>query len=296
MEHIEEAGIHSGDSACSLPAYSLPAAILKEIETQTVALARALKVVGLMNVQFAVKDSTVYILEVNPRASRTVPFVAKATGVPVAKIASRLMAGEKLKNIPHAPRATKHVAVKESVFPFARFPGVDIILGPEMKSTGEAMGIDSDFPRAFAKAHLAAGSILPASGRVFISVKDSDKKLIEGSVALLLSMGFEVVATHGTAQYMQEKGHVVTVVNKVREGRPHIVDMMKDGHIQLVINTTEGVKSIADSFSIRRTALLGKIPYSTTLAGSRALVLAIAAIRERGGLHVRSLQDYFAAN
>ena len=293
MEHIEEAGIHSGDSACSLPAYSLPAATLKEIETQTVALAKALGVVGLMNVQFAVKDGIVYILEVNPRASRTVPFVAKATGVQVAKIASRLMAGEKLADIHHMPRALKHVAVKESVFPFARFPGVDIILGPEMKSTGEAMGIDSDFPRAFAKAHLAAGSVMPQGGKVFISVKDSDKKLIESSVALLLEMGFEVVATSGTAQYLKEKGHKITVVNKVREGRPHIVDMMKDGHIHLVINTTEGVKSIADSFSIRRTALLSKITYSTTLAGSRALVQAIAAIKQRGGLHVRSLQDYF---
>jgi carbamoyl-phosphate synthase large subunit len=206
------------------------------------------------------------------------------------------MAGEKLAEIGalRAPNSLKHVAVKESVFPFARFPGVDIILGPEMKSTGEAMGIDTDFPRAFAKAYLAAGSTLPVAGKVFVSVKEQDKPLIEESVALLLSMGFEVIATRGTAQYMNEKGHAVATINKVREGRPHIVDQMKDGHIQLVINTTEGAKSIADSFSIRRTALLGKIPYSTTLAGSRALVLAIHAIRQGNGLGVRSIQDYFA--
>ena len=294
MEHIEEAGIHSGDSACSLPAYSLSVDTLKEIEKQTVALAKALKVKGLMNVQFAVKDGVIYILEVNPRASRTVPFVAKASGVQVAKIASRLMAGEKLATLPYQGRALKHVAVKESVFPFARFPGVDIILGPEMKSTGEAMGIDADFARAFAKAHLAAGSILPSEGKVFVSIKDSDKKLIESSVKLLLEMGFEVVATRGTAEYMQQKGFAVTIVNKVREGRPHIVDMMKDGKIHLLINTTEGAKSISDSFSIRRTALLSKITYSTTLSGSRALVQAIYAIKQNKGLTVKSLQDYFA--
>jgi len=295
MQHIEEAGIHSGDSACSLPAYSLKPAILKEIEMQTISLAKALNVIGLMNIQFAVKDDVVYILEVNPRASRTVPFVAKASGLPVAKIASRIMAGESLASFNLKPRTLSHVAVKEAVFPFARFPGVDVILGPEMKSTGEAMGIDTDFARAFAKAHLAAGATLPTGGRVFVSVKESDKTLIIDSVELLLSMGFEVVATSGTAQFLKAKGLAISVVNKVRDGRPHIVDMMKDGNIQLVINTTEGAKSIADSFSIRRTALLGKIPYSTTLAGSRALVQAIHATRQNGGLGVRSLQDYFAA-
>jgi len=298
MEHIEEAGIHSGDSACSLPAYSLAPAILKAIEKQTVALAKALRVIGLMNVQFAVKDNVIYILEVNPRASRTVPFVAKASGLPVAKIASRIMAGEKLKALLAAYPVTdrrKHIAVKEAVFPFARFPGVDVILGPEMKSTGETMGIDTDFARAFAKAHLAAGSTLPATGRVFVSVKDSDKHGIESSVADLLKMGFEVVATRGTAQFLEGRGLKVNVINKVREGRPHIVDMMKDGGVHLVINTTEGAQSIADSFGIRHTALLSKIPYSTTLAGSRALVQAIAAMKQSGGLTVRSLQDYFAA-
>ncbi len=294
MEHIEEAGIHSGDSACSLPAYSLKPALLMEIEKQTVSLAKALGVIGLMNVQFAVKDDVVYILEVNPRASRTVPFVAKASGLAIAKIAARVMAGEKLKSFNLKPAKISHVAVKEAVFPFARFPGVDVILGPEMKSTGEAMGIDVDFPRAFAKAQLAAGGTLPTSGRVFVSVRESDKPLIEESVAHLLKMGFEVIATRGSAQYFESKGLKVSVVNKVREGRPHIVDMMKDGHIQLVINTTEGAKSIADSFSIRRTALLGKIPYSTTLAGSRALVQAIVAIKDNGGLDVCSLQKYFA--
>ncbi len=295
MEHIEEAGIHSGDSACSLPAYSLPKAIIDEIHKQTVALATALGVVGLMNVQFAVKDDVIYILEVNPRASRTVPFVAKSTGVQVAKMAARIMAGEKLKDLPYKGRATKHVAVKEAVFPFARFPGVDIILGPEMKSTGETMGIDTDFARAFAKAHLGAGGTIPTSGRAFVSVKESDKVHIVDSVKLLLSIGYDVIATRGTALYLQEKGLNVSVVNKVREGRPHIVDMMKDGHIQLVINTTEGAKSIADSFSIRRTALLGKITHSTTLSGSKALVQAIAAMKQGKGLEVRSLQDYFAA-
>jgi carbamoyl-phosphate synthase large subunit len=296
MEHIEEAGIHSGDSACSLPAYSLKANVLEDIERQTVALAKALKVVGLMNVQFAVKGDVVYILEVNPRASRTVPFVAKATSVPIAKLASRLMAGETLSAVLPSGRIVqrKHVSVKEAVFPFARFPGVDVILGPEMKSTGEAMGIDADFPRAFAKAQMAAGTIIPTGGRVFVSLKDSDKQVIENSVAHLITMGFEIVATRGTAEYLASKGLKVQTVNKVREGRPHIVDMMKDGGIQLVINTTEGSKSIADSFSIRRTALLGKIPYSTTIAGSRALVQAIQVVRQND-LGVRSVQEYFSA-
>ncbi len=308
MEHIEEAGIHSGDSACSLPAYSLKPAILEEIKTQTIALAKALNVIGLMNVQFAVKDDVIYILEVNPRASRTVPFVAKATGLPVAKIAARLMAGERIREIGNTgmqeknnisqilgfptSQTLKHFSVKESVFPFARFPGVDVILGPEMKSTGEAMGIDVDFPRAFAKAQIAAGTTLPKSGCVFVSLKESDKTLIIDSIAKLLAMGFEVIATSGTAKFLNDKGLKVGKVNKVHEGSPHIVDMMKDGKVQLLINTTEGVKSIADSFSIRRTALLGKIPYFTTLAGSRASVQAIAAISE-SGLTVCSLQDYF---
>jgi carbamoyl-phosphate synthase large subunit len=317
MEHIEEAGIHSGDSACSLPAYSLPPVILKEIERQTVELAKALHVIGLMNVQFAVKDGIVYILEVNPRASRTAPFVAKATGVPLAKLAARIMAGERLSIMEGAPPPSelrsdspagsshsapprthaksvplRHFSVKEAVFPFARFSDVDVILGPEMKSTGEAMGIDTDFPRAFAKAQIAAGVSLPSRGRVFVSVKESDKASIVDSVRMLLTMGFDIIATKGTAGFLEEKGLKVRHVNKVHEGSPHIVDMMKEGSIHLVINTTEGAKAIADSFSIRRTALLGKIPYSTTLSGSRALVQAIAAVSE-SGLTVHPLQDYF---
>ncbi|MBN8530765.1 MAG: carbamoyl-phosphate synthase large subunit [Alphaproteobacteria bacterium] len=293
MEHIEEAGIHSGDSACTLPPYSLPEKIVAELKNQAVKLAKALNVVGLMNVQFAVKDGEIYILEVNPRASRTVPFVAKTIGIPVAKIASRLMAGEKLASFTLKEKKFKHMAVKESVFPFARFPGVDIILGPEMKSTGEAMGLDFDFGSSFAKGHLGAGSTLPESGNVFLSVKDGDKDVALGIARKLTDMGFNVVATRGTASFLQGKGVTVTPINKVREGRPHIVDMMKDGRIVLVFNTTEGSQSISDSFSIRRTALLGKIPYSTTISGARAIVEAIAA-RKGKGLEVRPLQSYFA--
>ncbi|MFO0388739.1 MAG: carbamoyl-phosphate synthase large subunit [Alphaproteobacteria bacterium] len=296
MQHIEEAGIHSGDSACSLPAYSLPENILKEIESQAKSLAKELKVIGLMNVQFAVKDGVVYLIEVNPRASRTVPFVAKSTGVPVAKIAARLMAGEKLASFTlHKSKPLQHVCVKESVFPFARFPGVDVILGPEMKSTGEAMGIDRDFPRAFAKSQLSAGSTIPKSGTVFISVKESDKPIITAIAKGLVEQGFSIVATRGTAKHLEQAGIKAEVVNKVLEGRPHIVDMLKDGKIALVINTTEGAQAIADSFSIRRTTLLNKIPYYTTVAGAQAAVYAIAAIAEGEGLDVRSIQSYFAA-
>ena len=295
MEHIEEAGIHSGDSACSLPAYSLPGAILAEIEKQTIELAKSLNVVGLMNVQFAVKNGVVYILEVNPRASRTVPFVAKASGVSVAKLAARIMAGEKLKSVLTVTKPRiRHVAVKEAVFPFARFLGVDIILGPEMKSTGEAMGIDTDFARAYAKAQIATGMHMPEAGLVFVSVKESDKPLVVEPTQKLIKMGFDVIATKGTADYLTSKGLKVAQVNKVREGSPHIVDYMKDGKINFVINTTEGAKSIADSYSIRRTALVAKIPYCTTLSGTRELVNAMEAIRANG-LTVRSLQDYFAA-
>ena len=296
MQHIEEAGIHSGDSACSLPAYSLGPKILKEIERQAKLLAKALNVVGLMNVQFAIKDEKLYLIEVNPRASRTVPFVAKSIGVPVAKIASRLMAGEKLSSFKLAKaRKLKHVAVKESVFPFARFPGVDVILGPEMKSTGEAMGIDADFPRAFAKSQLSAGSSIPTSGTVFVSVKESDKPAITPVIKDLLAQGFSVVATRGTAAHLTAAKLKVGVVNKVREGRPHIVDMLKDNQIALVINTTEGGQSISDSFSIRRTTLLNKIPYYTTVAGARAASQAITAVKSGRGLDVKPIQSYFAA-
>lgn len=298
MEHIEEAGIHSGDSACSLPPYSLSKTVVNNIHKQTVTLAKALGVVGLMNVQFAVQDGQIYIIEVNPRASRTVPFVAKATGLPVAKIATQVMAGKKLaefdlsKGYDHTSNKITHVAVKEAVFPFARFAGVDVVLGPEMKSTGEVMGIDVDFPQAFAKAHLASGSKLPVAGKAFVSVKDDDKQALVPMAQKLVELGFHVVATHGTAAYLAERGIEVEPVNKVRQGRPHIVDLMKDGHIDLVFNTTDSASSVSDGFLIRRTALLSNIPYSTTLSGSRALLQAIEATKSRGGLKVHPLQGY----
>ena len=293
MEHIEEAGIHSGDSACSLPPYSLPASVVKEIERQTTELALALKVVGLMNVQFAVKDGEVYVLEVNPRASRTVPFVAKATGLPIAKIAARLMAGASLDEFTLKPRQKrKHVAVKEAVFPFNRFPGVDLILGPEMKSTGEVMGLDADFGRAFAKSQLGSGVTLPLSGTVFVSVRNHDKRGLIEPCRRLHKMGFTLLATRGTAAALAHAGLPVETVNKVLEGRPHVVDRMLSGDVQLVFNTTEGAREIADSFTLRRTALADNIPYYTTVAGARAAVEAIAALKA-GGLDVAALQSYF---
>jgi len=293
MEHIEEAGVHSGDSSCTLPPYSLGADLVEEIKTQAVQLAKALKVVGMMNVQFAVKDEVIYIIEVNPRASRTVPFVAKATGVPVASIAARLMAGETLASFELQEPQLKHVAIKEAVFPFARFAEADTILGPEMRSTGETMGIDLDFGRAFAKSHAAGGHRLPLQGTVFLSVKDSDKEAAEALAAEMLSMGFSIIATSGTAKHLRACGLAVETVNKVMQGRPHIVDRMKDGDVQLVFNTTEGVQSVSDSFSIRRTALNLKIPYSTTMAGARAIIAAIRTLSEEDYLEVRSIQSYF---
>jgi carbamoyl-phosphate synthase large subunit len=295
MEHIEEAGIHSGDSACSLPPYSLPAAVIADIERQTAALARGLGVVGLMNVQYAVKDSTVYVLEVNPRASRTVPFVAKATGVPIAKIAARVMAGERLRAFSLDRSRMRHVAVKEAVFPFARFPGVDLILGPEMKSTGEVMGLDVDFGRAFAKSQLGSGVELPRQGTVFVSVRDRDKPAMVEPCRRLIEMGFALIATRGTADLLRQAGLAVEVINKVLEGRPHIVDRMLSGGVQLLFNTTEGAQAIADSFSLRRTALTNAIPYYTTVAGARAAVQAIAALKS-GSLEVASLQSYFVGS
>ena len=292
MEHIEEAGIHSGDSACSLPPYSLPAKIIAEIERQTEAMARALQVVGLMNVQYAVKDGEVYVLEVNPRASRTVPFVAKATGQPIAKFAARLMAGEALKSLAIKKNKGKHVAVKEAVFPFARFPGVDVILGPEMRSTGEVMGLDRDFGRAFAKSQLGAGLKVPVDGAVFVSVKDPDKQAMVKPVKRLVELGFAVVATGGTAEFLARHGIVSQRVNKVLEGRPHIVDLMKDGKIQLVFNTVDGAVALTDSFTLRRAALMNKIAYYTTVAGAKASVEGIAAVLA-GELDVAPLQSYF---
>ena len=293
MQHIEEAGIHSGDSACTLPPYSLPAEIVAEMERQADALAMALGVRGLMNVQFAVKDGTVYLIEVNPRASRTVPFVAKAIGQPVAKIAARVMAGEKLKDFPPFKRELAYMAVKEAVFPFARFPGVDPVLSPEMKSTGEVMGIDTNFATAFAKAQLGAGMVLPQGGVVFVSVKDTDKPVILPAIKQLIDLGFSIIATGGTQGYLTEAGLPVEAVNKVAEGRPHIVDRIIDGDVALIFNTTEGWQSLKDSQSIRASALSGKVPYFTTAAASVAAAEAIAAMRG-AKLEVCSLQDYYA--
>lgn len=293
LQHIEEAGVHSGDSACSLPPYSLSDGIIAEIERQADVLARALSVRGLMNIQFAVKDGVVYLIEVNPRASRTVPFVAKAIGTPIAKIASRVMAGEKLKDLPKIDRnAIDHIAVKEAVFPFARFPGVDPVLSPEMKSTGEVMGIDSDFATAFAKAQLGAGTILPKGGTVFVSVKDSDKPVILPAVQKMAALGFAIIATGGTARYLEEQGIAVQPVNKVAEGRPHIVDRITDGDVDLIFNTTEGWQSLKDSKAIRTSALRAKVPSFTTAAASVAAANAIEALRGHA-LEVRSLQSYY---
>ncbi|AKH41483.1 carbamoyl-phosphate synthase large subunit [Altererythrobacter atlanticus] len=294
MQHIEEAGVHSGDSACTLPPYSLPPEIIAEMERQAEALAMALGVRGLMNVQFAVKDGIVYLIEVNPRASRTVPFVAKAIGDPIAKIAARVMAGEKLANLPKIKREIDYMAVKEAVFPFSRFPGSDPALTPEMKSTGEVMGIDKDFPTAFFKAQMGAGSALPQQGgTAFVSVKDSDKPHILEPVRQLIDLGFEIVATGGTQQYLADAGLPVARVNKVAEGRPHIVDSIIDGKIALIFNTTEGWQSHKDSQSIRASALEMKVPYYTTAAASAAAACAIGSVRA-SELEVRSLQDYYS--
>ena len=294
MEHIEEAGIHSGDSACSLPPHSLSGEVLDELKEQARKLALALNVVGLMNVQFAIKDGAIYILEVNPRASRTVPFVAKVIGVPVAGIASRIMAGEKLAAFELVERAPEYIAVKEAVFPFARFPGVDPVLGPEMRSTGEVMGIDRDFAVAFGKSQLGAGQTLPLGGRVFVSLRDDDKVRILESIRDLVTMGFSIVATRGTKRFLEENDVACDVINKVLEGRPHIVDAMKNGEIDLVFNTTEGAKALIDSKDIRRTAVLNRVPYYTTIAGAVAVTKAIKALKS-DDLRVAPLQSYAGA-
>lgn len=293
MEHIEEAGIHSGDSACVLPPISLSPHILDELKRHTRALAKELGVVGLMNIQYAVKDGVVYMLEVNPRASRTVPFVSKATGVPLARLATKVIVGATLKELGLTEEAAPaHVSCKESVFPFSRFPGVDTVLGPEMKSTGEVMGIDASFGRAFAKSQLAAGQKLPLAGKVFVSVRDTDKRdtLIK-TARLLTALGFEILATLGTSRFLEEHGIATTQVNKVREGRPHIVDMIKNREIALVINTTSSKKAVSESSAIRRAALTLDIPYTTTLAGANATALAIEAMID-GDLTVKSIQEY----
>ena len=293
LQHIEEAGVHSGDSACSIPPYSLSAEVIAEIERQTVALAHALSVVGLMNIQFAVKEGLVYLIVVNPRASRTVPFVAKAIGAPIAKIAARVMAGEKLADLPKINRHIDYYAVKEAVFPFNKFPGVDPVLSPEMKSTGEVMGIDQDFTLAFAKSQLGAGTVLPKGGAVFVSVKDGDKPVILPAVRALAEHGFTIVATSGTADYLTEHGVTVERVNKVAQGRPHIVDRIKDRGIDLIFNTTEGWQSLKDSSPIRGSALALKIPYFTTAPASVEAAQAIVALSTRS-LEVKPLQSYYS--
>ena len=289
MEHIEEAGVHSGDSACAIPPHSLKRATIKEVERQTIALARALKVRGLMNVQYAVQSGDIYVLEVNPRASRTVPFVAKAIGLPVAAIAARVMAGEMLNSLPHSRTKSNRICVKEAVLPFARFPGVDTILGPEMRSTGEVMGQDTSFGRAFAKSQIGAGLKLPLAGTVFISIRDADKNDAIAPARALIDMGFRILATRGTAKTLEAAGLPVKRINKVLEGRPHVIDAMKNGEVQLVFNTTDSAQALTDSTSIRRTALTMKTPYYTTMAGAAAATEAIAALRS-GTLGVRPLQ------
>jgi carbamoyl-phosphate synthase large subunit len=292
MEHIEEAGIHSGDSACSLPPHALDHQIIEEIKNQTKALARELNVIGLMNVQFAVKGSDIYILEVNPRASRTIPFVGKATGVPLAKMAAKVMAGETLQGLGLTEeKILRHVAVKEAVFPFDRFPGVDTILGPEMKSTGEVMGIDEDFGLAYGKSQIACGNRIPLSGKIFISLKDKDKPASVPLAKKFLELGFSIIATRGTARYLQDHGLTVEIINKVAEGRPHIVDLIKNREIQFIINTISGALAQKDSFSIRQSALQYKIPFTTTISGAKAVVNAIEMLKKKQ-VHIKPIQEY----
>jgi carbamoyl-phosphate synthase large subunit len=292
MEHIEEAGIHSGDSACSLPPRSLSPETIKKLEEQTARMALALNVGGLMNVQYALKGGEIYVLEVNPRASRTVPFVAKVIGKPIAKIASRIMAGESLASFNLTAGGFDHVGVKEAVFPFARFPGVDTVLGPEMRSTGEVIGLDRSFEVAFAKSQLGAGATVPTKGCVFVSVRDADKPRVLETMRMLSGLGFKIVATSGTQKYLVSEGVKAEKINKVSEGRPHVVDSIKNGGVQLVFNTTEGAQALSDSRSLRRAALLHKVPYYTTLAGAVAASQGIKAYKG-GDLEVRALQDYF---
>jgi len=292
MEHIEEAGIHSGDSACVLPPQNLSEKIKIDIIRQTKTIAKSLNVKGFMNVQFAIKDEEIYILEVNPRGSRTIPFVAKATGLPLVKIASQIMIGKKIKSFKLTNKIYNHVSVKEAVFPFARFPGTDIILGPEMKSTGEVMGIDESFEVAFYKSQIAANVILPKEGNVFISIKDEDKEKILTLSKTLIELGYKIFATAGTSKKLNENGISSYKIKKVYEGRPNVVDMMLSGEINLVINTVEGVKSIEDSFSLRQTALMNNIPYYTTTQGANAVISAMRSVNNKR-MKVKSLQSYF---
>ncbi len=292
MQHIEEAGIHSGDSAMSLPAYSLSSEMLNKIREATVQMAKELNTVGLMNVQYAIKDGELYVLEVNPRASRTVPFVSKVIGVPLAKLATKIMLGKKLKDLGFTKEITpKHIAVKESVFPFNRFPGVDIILGPEMKSTGEVMGLDDNFAQAYIKSQIAAGQKLPKKGNVFISVCDRDKKLVAGLAKKIADLKFKIYATSGTAEVLKKHNIKVTILPKIAEGRPNILDLMKDGKIQLVVNTPTGRIPREDEVKIRSHVVLYNIPYTTTISGAQATVSGIESWIKKD-LKVKSLQEY----
>jgi carbamoyl-phosphate synthase large subunit len=293
MEHIEQAGVHSGDSACSLPPYSLSTELQDELRRQTVAMAKGLDVVGLMNVQFAIQNGTVYVLEVNPRASRTVPYVSKATGRPLAKIAARCMVGQSLASQGIAGEVLPpYYSVKEAVFPFIKFPGVDTILGPEMKSTGEVMGVGESFGEAFVKSQLAAGVKLPTSGKAFISVKNGDKPRAIETARMLAELGFTIVATRGTAAAIEAAGVPVTPVNKVAEGRPNIVDMLKNDEIALVVNTVEERrKAIHDSYEIRRAALQDQVPTFTTMAGARAAAIGMKAMKELVPYSVQALHE-----
>ena len=296
MEHIEEAGVHSGDSACALPPHTLSKQVIKEIEKQSKIISKSLNVVGLMNIQFAIKNSNtgvdIYILEVNPRASRTIPYVAKSTGNQFAGIAAKIMAGKKLSNFKiKSWKNMKNVSIKEAVFPFSRFPGVDTLLGPEMKSTGEVMGLAHNFGHAYAKAQISSGSKLPSSGTLFVSVKNSDKEKVVLVCKEMISIGFNIIATSGTSSFLKNKGIEVKTINKVREGRPHLVDSIKDGLVQIIFNTTEGQQSIKESFSLRRAAITYGIPYYTTIAGCKAATEAIISLK-REKLGVASIQSY----
>jgi carbamoyl-phosphate synthase large subunit len=293
MEHIEQAGVHSGDSACSLPPFSLSPAMQEELRRQTVALARGLNVVGLMNIQFAIQGDTVFVLEVNPRASRTVPYVSKATGLPLAKIAARCMVGRTLARQGVGDEVVPpYYSVKEAVFPFIKFPGVDTILGPEMKSTGEVMGVGETFAEAFVKSQLAAGVKLPASGRAFLSVRNADKPRLLEVARVLAGLGFQLIATRGTAAFLGEHGIAVTPVNKVKEGRPHVVDMIKNGEIAFIVNTVEEQRTaIQDSYSIRRSALQARVTYYTTIAGARAACAGMQGMRELAPYSVQQLHS-----
>jgi len=294
MEHIERAGVHSGDSACSLPTNSIDRVVLDDVRRQVVALASELGVIGLMNVQFAIKGHDVYILEVNPRASRTVPFVSKVIGVPLAKLAARVMVGEKLPDLGFTQEIIPpHMGVKEAVFPFAKFPGVDTLLGPEMKSTGEVMGIDAVFGLAFAKAQLGAGTVLPEAGTAFLSVQDADKGGLLPIAQRLVRCGFSLLATQGTADFLRADAVPVATINKVQDGSPHAVDAIRAGQVHLVINTPKGSGAHQDSFPLRRTALECRVPYFTTIAGAAAAAAGIEYLQQQA-LTVRSLQEYHA--